>query len=345
VTEGKPSHMLVQYLVGLCCLRTDPEAVRVELGDFVFDDASGTTRDVDVTVTVADPSGDNWAFKAFEVKDEKPSLDVSAVEQLCIKLNDMSSVTHRAVVSSSGFSHAAKAKAEHHGVDLYTLEKWTTPIDVDFPKFGLKGLPEEAIPFSQQLLVWIGADVFLVAPSAKGNFNVENGDALFDTTGAVHTRYATFEQFKKEILLRSTEALYLLNPAKTMRTTLPEFYAPGMAATREWPHSHTLDVSADDVYIRADDLVKLERITITGSMRWEREIEQPDFRVMRRVGDGKPFAGALIALGQREGQMLALVMSDSPVMGIHFVKLEEQQLNMIRQLRLKGSPEDEASKP
>ena len=59
------------------------------------------------------------------------------------KLNDMSSVTHRAIVSSSGFSAATKSKAEHHGIDLYTLEKWATPIQFYFPRFGLKGVPEE----------------------------------------------------------------------------------------------------------------------------------------------------------------------------------------------------------
>ena len=58
------------------------------------------------------------------------------------KLNDMPSITHRAIVSSSGFSDRAKRKAEHHGIDLYTLEEWTTPIEFDFPRFGLRGLPE-----------------------------------------------------------------------------------------------------------------------------------------------------------------------------------------------------------
>src|SRR5258708_14143398 len=53
---------------------------------------------------------------------------------------------------------------------------------------------------------------------------------------------------------------------------------------------------------------------------------------MRRVRDREPFAGALIALGQRAGQMFAFVMSDSPAAGTHFVHLEEKHRNMIRQL-------------
>jgi hypothetical protein len=335
--------MLVQYLVGLCCLRRNPDAVQVELGSLVADEASGKERDVDVTVTVRDDGGDSWAFKAFEVKDEKSSLDVTVVEQLCGKLNDMPSITHRAIVSSSGFSDGAKRKAEYHGVDLYILEKWTTPMEFEFPRFGLKGLPEDAIPFSRKLLVWLNAHVHVVAPSAERGFNIALTDPLLDSTGGVHARYKTFGQYRDELLLRSTEVLWAIDPAQTMSRTLPEFHASGRSITTEWPHTHTLEVSSDDIHFRMDDLVKIERITISGNMRWERQIEQPDFRVMRRVRDGEPFAGALIALGQREGQMLAFVMSDSPTMGIHFVHLDEKHRNMIRQLSMQLPAQSETS--
>ncbi len=330
------THMLVQYVVGLCCQRTNPDAVQVELGDLVFDDASGKKRDVDVTVTVRDETG-GWAFKAFEVKDEKAPLDVTVVEQLCGKLNDMSSVTHRAIVSSSGFSDSAKRKAEHHGIDLYTLEDWTTPIEFDFPRFGLKGLPEDAMPIRLSLLVWFKANVSIIAPSAQGDFTIKDTDPILDSTGAAHTRYKTFGQYKDEILQRSTEVLYPLEPAQTMYRTLPEFHASGLSFTAEWPHTHTLDVSADDVHVRVGDLLKIERMTISGFLRWQRAREQPNFKVMRRVRDGEPFAGALIALGDRAGHMFAFVISDSRTMGIHIVQLEEKHLNMIRQLSLQTS--------
>ena len=103
--------MLVQYLVGLCCLRRNPDAVDVVLGDMVPDPAADKERDVDVTVTLHESPGVIRAFKAYEVKREKSPLDVSEVEQLCIKLLDMPSVTHRAIVSASGFTESAQAKA------------------------------------------------------------------------------------------------------------------------------------------------------------------------------------------------------------------------------------------
>ena len=333
--------MLVQYLVGLCCMRANPDAVQIELGDLVLDDVLGKKRDVDVTVTIRNGDGEDWAFKAFEVKDEKSPLDVTVIEQLCGKLADMSSVTNRAIVSSSGFSDSAKRKAEHRGVDLYTLEKWATPIDLDFPQFGLKGLPEDAIPFSQRLLCWYGAKLNLVAPAARRSFSIVGTDPLLDSIGAAHPRYKTLDQYREEILLRSTGIRCTLEPATTMLNTLPEFHSPTLAVTAEWPHTHTLEVSSDEVHFIVDDLVKLESLTISGSLRWERKKEQPDFRVMRRVRDGQPFAGALVAPGKREGQMFAFVISDGPTAGVHMVQLEEKHLNMIRQLSLELPAENE----
>jgi hypothetical protein len=292
---------------------------------------------------VRDDGGDGWAFKAFEVKDEKSPLDVTVVEQLCAKINDMPSVTHRAIVSSSGFSDGAKSKAAYHQIDLYTLEKWTTPIEFDFPRFGLKGVPEDVFPFSSQLLVWLNPKLYLVAPSGPGDFSINDTDPLFDSTGAVHARHKTMGQYKDEILLRSTEHLFPVEPAQTMQRALPEFHADGLSATAEWPFGHSVDVSADDVYVKVGDLAKLERITVTGFMRWQRTREQPDFRVMRRVSDGESFAGALIALGQREGQMYALVMSDSPTMGVHIVNLDEKHRNMIRRLSIQLPTQSEPS--
>ena len=62
--------MMVQYLVGLCCLRHDPDAIDVTVGDMVMDDAAGKERDVDVTVTLTGSDGEITAFKGSEVKHE-----------------------------------------------------------------------------------------------------------------------------------------------------------------------------------------------------------------------------------------------------------------------------------
>jgi hypothetical protein len=87
------SPMFVQYLVGLCCVRRNPDAVEVMVGNLVLDEAAGKERDVDATVTLAEADGSVRAFKAYEVKRERGCLDVTEVEQLVRKLADMPSIT------------------------------------------------------------------------------------------------------------------------------------------------------------------------------------------------------------------------------------------------------------
>src|SRR5689334_18280584 len=95
------SPMVIQYLVGLCCRRRNPDAVDITVGDLVLDVAADKRRDVDVTVTLVEADGTISAFKAYEVKREGEPLDVATVEQLCIKLRDMPAISHRAIVSAS----------------------------------------------------------------------------------------------------------------------------------------------------------------------------------------------------------------------------------------------------
>ena len=86
------------------------------------DIASGTARDVDITVTTRAADGTVHAFKGIEVKAEKRPLDVITVEQLCAKLKDMPGITHRSVVSASGYTAPAIQKAQHHGMELWELK-------------------------------------------------------------------------------------------------------------------------------------------------------------------------------------------------------------------------------
>jgi hypothetical protein len=229
------------------------------------------------------------------------------------------------------------------GLTCIRLKSGRPQLNSISPNFGLKGIPEDALPITTTLLVWVRANVTVVAPSVQGDFTVEDSDPVFDSRGAAHSRYKTFGEYKNEIFHRSTGVLFPLEPAQTMWRTLPEFHASGLSLTAEWPNTHTLDVSADDVHIRMGDLHKIEWMTISGLLRWQRAREQPKFRVMRRVPDGEPFAGALIALGDREGHMFAFIISDSPNMNIHIVQLEERHLNMIRQLSVQLPSQSETS--
>jgi hypothetical protein len=338
------SPMLVQYVVGLCCLRRDPGAVDVTLGDMVVDSATGKKRDVDVTVTLAESDGTTRAFKAYEVKREKTPLDVVTVEQLCIKLRDMDSVTHRAIVSASGFTGPAQAKAAHHGVDLFVIVPWTRPVEEQFPHCGLHGSPEEAIRFGRLLLCWRDWTFGLDAPRDSRSFTeqIQATDAVLTADGSKHSTFSSAAVLEHEILLRSTELLPNDERPVTERNKILSqpinALGPGWNGSA-WPYTHAVDFVEDGVYMRVgDSLTRIDRATIHGTLQWKITKDRHAYYLLEGVPDGKPFASALIALGEREGQMYGFVLAPgSAAAGIHIIQLEEKQLNAIRQLRIDRS--------
>lgn len=331
------SPMLVQYLVGLCCLKWTSEAVNVTLGDYVLDSAAHIERDVDVTVRVDGGNEGNFAFIGYEVKREAKPLDVAVIEQLSLKLKDMEEISHRAVVSTSGFTNAARAKARTHGVVLYELKPWTQPLKLQFPAFSeVEGNAEQMFMTERVLLTWVNHQCSATCPAATGEYSIAGSDPVFTKTGKSHRRYATFQDYLDEVFLRSTEVLLPLNPAQGVLNTFPIPIPPEgeIAAGPAWPHTHTLETSAEDIYVRiSGEKIRIDRITISGQLQWQRHGKRALYYVMEEVETGIPFAGAIIFPEIRAGQMKVLVVSpESRRINIHFVQLHESQLNILRRI-------------
>jgi hypothetical protein len=332
--------MLVQYLVGLCCLRRNADAVNVTVGDLVMDTAANKPRDVDVTVTVAEPDGSVRAFKCFEVKREAAPLDVAAVEQLCVKLQDMPSVTNRAIVSASGFTSAAIAKATAHRVELFAMKPWTRPVSEQFPEFPLTGPPSDCIEFRASLLVWLRPwRTYVCVPDGPASFSFEDATQVYSADGGAHARFNNMSAFMEELLMRSTNMLFRLEPALSAlrdSSTLPTTSDSEPSERPPWPHSHTLQVREDGVYMRFEHgLAAVDSVTISGQLQWQTTQRTPEYYVLERVPDGAVFAGAAIATGLRDGHLMAIVFApDSRTTGVHQIELDERHKNMIRKLRL-----------
>lgn len=334
------SPMLVQYLVGLCTLRWDTRAVNVKvtLGDMVADEASGTRRDVDVTVTVDTEDG-LLAFKGYEVKHWSSALDVSDVEGLIMKFNDMPSVTHRAIVSSSGFSQAAISKAEYHSVDLYTFRPWERPIAEQFPHLAnMTGPPNVHIRSFPINLVWPIEHqwYWLVAPDAPA-FNIPRDGKLFDAEGAEHPVFPTFDALATAMVLRSTGILIRVKPIQDMVAPLLEAFLDQKPIPDEphWPHAHTLDIDSEAIYLRASDekLYRIQTFTLGGRLKWERL--PVIYSVLEKVPTGEAFAGAVIAPSDVEGRMSVMIFpATRREVTFREVELETKHLNSIRDLKV-----------
>jgi hypothetical protein len=333
--------MVVQYLVGLCCLRRNPEAVDVTIGDLVLDVAAKKRRDVDITVTLLEDDGTVRAFKAYEVKREGEPLDVVAVEQLCLKLRDMPAVTHRAIVSASDFTDGAVAKAAAHDVQLFVFRPWAEPFGDQFPELRDAGRPDQFLRgFESILLYWVDWRCFFVAPNGPPSFNYEDSKPVFAADGRVHDKFSNLAKYKDALLYRSTQILWELEPAQTIaRTFPPEPMADNheFLVTPPWPHSHTVDVVEDQVYFKLDRaLALIKYVTVSGYLQWEKRKRPPKFYILEHVPTREAFAGAAVAdWGRPDGKMVAVIFPpDSRALTAHWFQLEEKHKNAIRQLKI-----------
>jgi hypothetical protein len=335
--------MLVQYLVGLCCLRNDPDAVDVTVGDLVLDKAANKRRDVDVTVTVKDQDGNIQAFKAREVKHEGKPLSVEAVEQLCAKLRDMPAVTHRAIISSSGFTKAAISKAAAYGVKLFALKPWNEPIANQFRDFPGLGSPQDVFrSFESSLLHWIYEKIHMYVPDGQLSFNVDDSATIFTPKGGKHKTFSTMKDFKTAMYQRSTDILWKLEPAITILRAFPMRDVGELEVGPEWPHTHTLQVAGDLVFVKLDGkLHAIDSVTITGSLRWQKKKMIPQFYLLEEVTTKENFAGAIVAARDQEGdKMFAMILGpESRAINFHMFELSEKHRNIIRGLKLREERE------
>src|SRR5262249_28399316 len=147
--------------------------------------------------------GKRTAFIGYEAKMEKRALDVSDVEQLCLKLNDMPDLTTRAIVSANGFSDSARRKATAHGVRLYEFRNWTERVRDKFPHHTLVGTPDESLVFGCNEFRWVSG--YCVFGRNRASENQEPTDVpldtpLFQVNGAPHLKHATTGEFRDAIV-------------------------------------------------------------------------------------------------------------------------------------------------
>jgi len=332
--------MLVQYVVGLCALRNNTDAVDVTVGDLVLDTAARKRRDVDVTVTLKEEDGSTRAFKAYEVKQEGKPLDVASVEQLCAKLRDMPDVTHRAIVSATNFSDGAINKAAAYDVALFVLKPWTKPIAEQFPDFPNVGRPDDFLrSFESSLLYWIDVQLHVFI-SYSQPIIWDASTPVFTARGGRHRKIANMGQLTNAMLQRSTEILFQLQPAQTVLRTFPCSSVPNVEdfeAGPAWPHTHTLQVESDKCFLKFDDkFYIIHTVTINGNLQWRKRKRIPQFYVIEDVSGHEVFAGAALAdYGSDDGKMFAMIFpAKSRTLGLHQFQLNEKQRNMIRKLKI-----------
>lgn len=303
--------MMIQYLVGLCCYRHDPDAVEITLGDMIYDEAAQKSRDVDVTVMFKDKDGELTAFKAAEVKKESHPLDVITVEQLCLKFLDMPQITHRSIFSTSGYTDAAKRKTKYHSVELYTLKPWNYRIENDFPDFNGVGTPQEFLAQVDICLVnWVRYSIYLTVPEGPEKFQWHNDMPIFCSPNKLHDCYKNLGEYISMILYRSANILCMND--EVMKKTGKLFVektnrSSGRVCGQAFDFMHTMDIVSDSIYLQfADEFHQVSSLTIAGQLQWHKKKRELEFYILENEETKEIFAGAAIAdYGEGDGRMFA----------------------------------------
>ncbi|TSC72628.1 MAG: hypothetical protein G01um101438_345 [Parcubacteria group bacterium Gr01-1014_38] len=272
------THTDIHYLVGLLTRVEEADDVIVELGDMVYDSAANEERDVDITVTYTDKNGEKTAYKGVEVKDHSRPLDVQKVEELCQKLADMPDITHKAIVSASGYRDGAIKKAQAHGVELLEIADWLNPYEgfnVKFTDNALTLIEPEWVDGPHVRINVAKKDIDDLSGEYQNNPRVCNklGDTyphavdLNTLSRYAHSTVSNKIQWQTDpIRVRHGESIPI----------------------------HTAVLFSEAPYIKLrNKLVLVENCTVTGEIYCIVH-DKPAFRVLRQYGSEKPISGCIM---------------------------------------------------
>ena len=257
-----------------------------------------------------------------------------------MKFIDMPEVTHRAIVSASGYTANAVKKAKAHGVELFERKEWTRPVSELIPELEKMGAPAESFQFRSMGLIWADCSYHLVTPRGPSAFQWTDVRALYRQTGAPHNAYPNVGKYVEALRQRSVGVLWAFEPLQNRVTpdVVEQAEAEGAADTVPWAHTHTLDVEKDGVYLKfeSEGLIQITAVHIWGHLQWQIRKRLPQFFVLENVDTGEIFTGTAIAQGPEENAFVGLVFAPgSRDITVHSrIALSDRQQSAIRRLKL-----------
>lgn len=287
----------VHYLVGFLTLISTPEDVEIMLGDLVYDASIDKDRDVDVTITYRDPEGKISAFKGIEVKKHSRPLDVIHVEQLAIKLNDMPNISNRAIVSASGYTQPAIKKAKVHGINLFSLIPWDNPMQ----GFGHVSIPENFF-IQEMTLTWVGNSHVKFNPNEdipnEIKKQITGGSPIFNSSGKQDNLYKTIKDLSDKIKLIVIDTIKDREYIKSIPVGIEKNV-----------NIKSLLKDLGNFYLCIGNLrIHLQEVLVQGKVKWVEKTIHPEFKVLVKEGESKPFVGCAIA-EHSTGNLIGLTVS------------------------------------
>lgn len=312
----------VHYLVGLLTLVSTPENVEIMLGDFVHDASIDKHRDVDVTVTYKDADGLTSAFKGIEVKKHSRPLNVTHIEQLATKLKDMPDVSHRSIVSSSGYTKPAIKKAKSHGVDLFSLIPWDNPMDgfehIHFPPgFFIK----------HRTLNWVDGPLIAFNPNEQIPEQIRNKLTEQSRICKIDGEYDNACKTIQDLIQRINQTV--------LGTIMGREDIKSMGQNTEMNVKY-LSREIGDFYLDIKGVkLHLKEALIQGNVKWIEKDVWPEFKILVKEGELSPHVGCAIA-ELSHGSLIGVTISQGDrSLKLINIPLSDRNQNKIRLHKLR----------
>lgn len=279
-----------------------------------MDEASRTARDVDVTITARHPDGSVAAYAALEVKDESQPLDTPTVEQLIAKLRDMPSITHRSIVSSSGYRGPAKSKAAYHGVELLTLREWHRGERI----YSFLN-PDFKASVEINLFNWVRRPK--VVPITEGEQDVPMPRStlviMHDGSFPITLGQLADVAAEKELSLITQRGMFddLPNGARRRIQRQPRF-------EQSWKAS------------LASESVRIIGFDIEGEVIAKRTRETPVMKLLVHEATGQPHAACLVGIMPTKDLCGAVFTSENPNPHIVRIPVSDRNLKVLNRIKL-----------
>lgn len=257
-----------------------PDGVEIELGSMVYDKAAEEERDVDVTVKSTHADGAVSAFDGIEVKHHRRPLDVTHVEQLCKKLIDMPEITHRSIVSASGYYEPAIRKARRNDVELFLLKDWSGPLELSGVTLA------EGLTVQERGFQWVGIPHVQFNPdmhfSNKITARILPNTRITDEHGVPLPSTPDFKSLA-DSLASSATAL-----AEEQGQTLDV----AIGNVKRFVFNIDVDFAA---FIDLDgERIPVEKAEVSGELTRFENVVIPKLKALVKLGEDKPFAGCAI---------------------------------------------------
>jgi len=194
----------------------------------------------------------------------------------------MPNLSHRGIVSASGYTKSALKKAEAHGVDLFKLIPWNNSMEgfehCSFsPDFSIK----------EMSLIWSGRPLITYNPSEnipdEIRKQITKNSHINSVKDCDGDSYKTIQQLSGKLNLRALSVLQDREDIKSL--------APGVEK-----YVKLLLNGIDGIYVDLkDSKLYLKQALLQGKVKWNEHSISPEFKVLIKEGELKPYVGCAIA--------------------------------------------------